>query len=53
VFTNIEEWRETTNRNNQITYDEKFDKLLKAKNMKLQRDFTDDNKRVVRKISAD
>jgi hypothetical protein len=53
IFTNIEEWRENTSRNNQSTYDEKFDKLLKAKNMKLQRDFTDDSKRTVRKISVD
>jgi hypothetical protein len=53
MFTNIEEWRETTNRNNEITYDKKYDKILKIKNKKLQRDFTDDSKRTVRKIAAD
>jgi hypothetical protein len=31
IFTNIEEWRENTNRSNQITYDEKFDQLFKTK----------------------
>jgi hypothetical protein len=53
AFTNIEEWRIRTEKHYQTSYDEKYHKLLRQKNVKLQRDFTDDSKRTVRKITVD
>jgi hypothetical protein len=37
MFTDITEWRDTTNKNNELTYDEKYNKIRKMKNMKLKR----------------
>jgi hypothetical protein len=51
--TDINEWRERKNKHNATVYDEKFDKIFKIKNIKLQRDFSEDNKRIIRKMTIE
>jgi hypothetical protein len=53
MTANIKEWKEVTNERNQINWQTKFEKVKRIKELRIQHELVDDNKRTVRKIIVD